>query len=121
MPKSHDPGPDPLGRLDERLAAFDAGRRKPRTGMGLAAGLGPAAGASDGYRLLAQMLGGVFGGLGLGWMVDHFAHTRPFGLVGGLLIGATMSIVATIRMASRMSARQPTSTMAPPAPDDEDD
>jgi ATP synthase protein I len=113
MPRTPDPGHDPLGRLDERLEAFDASRRKPANGRGF-----EAAGASDAYRLIAQMVGGVFGGLGLGWLVDHFAHTRPFGLVGGLLIGATMSIVATVRTVSRMSARTPTvSRSSPPAAD----
>lgn len=115
MPKSHDPGPDPIGRLDERLAAFDAGRRKPRMGMG--------SGAADGYRLLGQMLGGVLGGVGLGWLLDRFAHTSPFGVVGGLLIGTTLALVTTIRTATRMSARAQNNTPpAPPAPgaDDED-
>jgi ATP synthase protein I len=116
MPKPQDPGHDPLGRLDERIAAFDASRRR-RPGPTFTAG----AGASDAYRLIAQMLGGVFGGVGLGWLVDHFAHTRPFGLVGGLLVGATMSIVATIRTASRMTARTPTDTSPAPAVADEDD
>jgi len=115
MPKSHDPGPDPIGRLDERLAAFDAGGPKPRTGMG--------SGAADGYRLLGQMLGGVLGGVGLGWLLDRFAHTGPFGVVGGLLIGTTLALVTTIRTATRMSARAQSNTPpAPPAPeaDDED-
>jgi ATP synthase protein I len=126
MPTPHDPGNDPLGRLDEGLAAFDSQRRKARPGVGsgLAASLGGGgAGAADGYRLIGLMLGGVFGGVGLGWLLDHFAHTRPFGLVGGLLIGATMSIVATIRAASRMGARNETATPPPAAGpgDDEDD
>jgi ATP synthase protein I len=115
MPKSQDPGPDPIGRLDERLAAFDADRRKPRTGMGFE--------AADGYRLLGQMLGGVLGGVGLGWLLDRFAHTSPFGVVGGLLIGTTLALVTTIRTATRMSDRAQKNT--PPAPaapeaDDED-
>ncbi|HEY2050899.1 MAG TPA: AtpZ/AtpI family protein [Caulobacteraceae bacterium] len=124
MPKSEDPGPDPFGRLDERLAAFEADRRKSRPGLdlGLGAMSGAGAGASAGYRMVAQLLGGVFGGVGLGWLLDHFAHTRPFGLVGGLLIGVTMALVTTIRTATRASARtQSTTPPAPRAPDDDDD
>jgi ATP synthase protein I len=109
MPKTPDSGDDPFGRLDERLAAFDASREKPsRAGKSIGAGV------SEGYRLIGQMLGGVFGGVGLGWLLDHFAHTRPFGLVVGLLVGTTMSIVATIRTANRMSAGQ--ASVAPPSP-----
>jgi ATP synthase protein I len=47
----------------------------------------------------------VLGGIGLGWLVDRFAHTNPFGVVGGLLIGAGLSIYATVRTASRVSER----------------
>jgi ATP synthase protein I len=99
MPKPPNDSRDPLGRLDSDLAAFEAGRSKGR----IASGIGGA--ASDGYRLLGQMLGGVLGGIGLGWLVDRFAHTSPFGVVGGLLIGAGLSIYATVRTASRVSAR----------------
>jgi ATP synthase protein I len=115
MPKSQDPGPDPFGRLDERLAAFDASRQKSSPGPGLE--------AADGYRLLGLMLGGVLGGVGLGWLLDRFVHTSPFGVVGGLLIGTTLALVTTIRTATRMSARaQKDTPPAPPAPeaDDED-
>ena len=99
MPKPPNDSRDPLRRLNNDLAAFEAGRAKRR----LPGGIGGA--ASDGYRLLGQMLGGVLGGIGLGWLVDRFAHTGPFGVVGGLLIGAGLSIYATVRTASRISAR----------------
>ena len=88
-----------LGRLEGRLDAFDAGRAAKPGGQGI----GESAG--DGYRLLGQMLGGVLGGIGLGWLLDHFAHTGPWGVIGGLLIGAGLSIYATVQTASRISAK----------------
>jgi ATP synthase protein I len=97
MRETPDPGDDPLKRLDERLEAFDAERRRKRPVLDL----GQSGGASAAYRFLAQMLGGVFGGVGLGWVLDLVAHTRPWGLIGGLLIGTTTSIVMMIRAASR--------------------
>jgi ATP synthase protein I len=105
-------GSDPLARLDTDLASFEAGRRKTPSGMGGEAGAG--------YRLLGQMLGGVLGGIGLGWLVDHYANTSPWGLVCGLLIGAGLSIYSTVRTASRMGDRMGSGT-GPPAPPDEDD
>ena len=70
------------------------------------------------------MLGGVLGGLGLGWLVDRFAHTGPWGVVGGLVIGATLSIIATVKTASTISARsmadKPPPTAVDPGDDDED-
>lgn len=103
-PKAGDTGRDPLVRLDSDLASFEAGRRKTPPGAGAEAGAG--------YRLLGQMLGGVLGGIGLGWLVDHFARTSPWGLVLGLLIGAGLSIYSTVRTASRIGARTET-TLAP--------
>lgn len=93
-----------LQSFDQRLDAFDAGRKR-KPGSLLGAGAIDGKGAADGYRLLGQMLGGVLGGLGIGWLVDHFAHTGPWGVVGGLLIGATLSIIATVNTASAISAR----------------
>jgi ATP synthase protein I len=95
-PGSAGEGRDPLARLDSDLASFEAGRRKAPSGLGE---------AGAGYRLLGQMIGGVLGGIGLGWVVDHFAHTTPWGLVFGLLIGAGLSIFSAVQTASRMSAR----------------
>ena|SRR5579859_7214276 len=112
-PKSGGEGHDPLARLDSDLALFEAGRRKAPSGIGE---------AGAGYRLLGQMIGGVLGGIGLGWLVDHFAHTNPWGLVLGLLIGAALSIVSTVRTATRLSA-QAEAKAGPVAPvsDDEDE
>jgi ATP synthase protein I len=118
MPKPEESSQGALGRLEGRLDAFDASRAaKPgKSGIGESAG--------DGYRLLGQMLGGVLGGIGLGWLVDHFAHTSPWGLIGGLLIGAGLSVYATVQTASRISAKAEAklgAAASPPAKDEYDD
>lgn len=115
MPEPGDDAHDPMGRLDDRLASFEARHRSPRA-PSVSSG-----GAADGYRLVSLMMGGVFGGVALGWVVDHFAHTRPFGIVAGLLIGAGASVFSTIRAASRMSAGATKTTMVAPAAVDDDD
>jgi len=107
MHDTPDPGDDALKRLDERLEAFDADRRRKRPVLDL----GQSGGASAAYRFLGQMLGGVFGGVGLGWLLDLVAHTRPWGLIGGMLIGTTTSIVMMIRAAGRANAPVKTKTM----------
>ena len=56
----------------------------------------------DGYRLLGEAIGGILGGLGLGWVFDHFAHTTPFGLVIGLLLGTAASAYAAVKSADQM-------------------
>lgn len=120
MPKPDETGKAALKRLDKALDAFEAKRARPVSPLG-----GGDSGA-DGYRLLAGMIGGIFGGLGLGWFFDQVAHTSPFGLIGGLLIGAVGSVVGTVFSAMRMSERTKaqSGTIAPSAPvrdEDEDD
>jgi ATP synthase protein I len=118
MPDPDENSRDALKRLDHRLGAFEASRkaRTPATGLGGEAGTG--------YRLLGQLLGGVFGGLGLGWLIDRFAHTGPWGLLGGLAIGAVGSIWAAVMTASRASAAAEAmvgAAAAPARPKDEDE
>ncbi len=80
------------------------------------------ASTGDGYRMLGEMLGGVLGGLGLGWLLDRVAHTGPWGVIGGLLIGSGLSVFVVVRTALAMSSRaSQESGPAPSAPDDEED
>jgi ATP synthase protein I len=115
MPKAETPPSDDareraLANLGKQLEAFEAQRAPKATPFGEAQGFG------EGYRLLAGMIGGVLGGLGLGWFIDHIAHTTPFGLIGGLLIGTVGSVVSVAASAVRMSDRAAANaTPAPPA------
>ena len=116
MPEPHDPSNEARRRLDRDLDAFEAKRAAS------ASYLGGAEGAGDGYRLLAGLIGGVLGGLGLGWFVDYLAHTSPWGLIGGLLIGLAASTYAAVRSATQMSARAAAkSGPAPSVPDIDED
>jgi len=110
-----DPEKGAIKRLDKRLDALEA-QRGARPAL-----LGRDGGASEGYRLLGRMLGGVLGGIGLGWLVDRFAHTAPWGIVGGLLIGTALSIYAVARSASAISDRAAKDAPAPPAQGDHED
>ena len=122
MPKPDETDKAALNRLDEELGAFEAKRARPASPFG-----GGEAGA-EGYRLVAGLIGGLLGGLGLGWFFDRVAHTAPIGLISGLLIGIGLSTYSAVRTAGRMSA-QASAKSGPvksvPAPDsvgdDEDD
>lgn len=105
MSQPDDESQEALKRLHDRLDAFDGGGRDAK-------GL-PEASAErsmgEGYRLLGEVVSGVLGGIGLGWVVDHFAHTTPFGLVIGMLLGTAASAYVAMKSADRMgrSAAEP--------------
>jgi ATP synthase protein I len=77
---------------------------------------------AQGYRFVGEVVGGVLGGVGLGWLLDRFAHTQPWGVVGGLLIGTGLSIFVAVRSAARSSriAMERRGTV-PSVPEDEDE
>jgi ATP synthase protein I len=115
MSESNDPRRQARKRLGRDLDAFEAARAPAKP---LISGIGD---VGTGYRLLAGLLGGVFGGVGLGWTFDHFVHTSPFGLISGLLIGLGVSIYAAVRTALAMSAKAQTAGPPPAAVADDDD
>jgi ATP synthase protein I len=94
MPQTEDPRDEALKSLDERLAAFEA-KRAPKGDGAAQKAMG------QGYRFLGEVVGGVLGGLGFGWLFDSFVHTAPFGLIGGLLIGVGVSTFVAIRGAGK--------------------
>jgi len=114
LPADHLPD-EALKSLDQRLDAAEAAQARKVSGDTYAA-------MAQGYRFVAEVVGGVLGGAGLGWLVDHFAGTTPFGLVGGLLIGGGISIFAAVTSAAKAS-RIAMERLAPPpgVPDKEDE
>ena len=116
MPQPDDTRDEAIKRLDQGLDAFAKTRAKPNTAQA-----DEAQSVGQGYRLLAVLISGVLGGLGLGWFIDRVAHTQPFGLIGGLLIGTVASIYSMVRTAMRMSDQANKKYgPAPSVPDDED-
>ena len=100
MPKADEPNDKALRSLDARLDAFEA--KKAAEAPGRAE---HEKSSQDGYRLLADLIGGVLVGLGFGWLLDRYAGTGPWGMVGGLLIGMGSSIYIVVRKATKLSAQ----------------
>lgn len=115
MPEPDEPRREALKSLEERLAAFEESRA-PKSRAADQRALG------QGYRFLGEVVGGVLGGLGLGWLFDYIAHTQPFGLIGGLLIGVGVSTFVAVRGAGAWAKKQSeTAGLSPSDADDEDD
>ncbi|MBC2668040.1 AtpZ/AtpI family protein [Novosphingobium piscinae] len=54
-----------------------------------------------GNRVLGELLGGLVGGAFLGWVIDQFAGTSPWGLLVMLFMGVVVAFRNIIRIASR--------------------
>ena len=108
-----------IKRLTESASAMEA--RNARELSHEAAGQ---AAAGQAWRILADLFGGVFVGLALGFIVDRFAGTGPWGLIGGLLLGFAVSVFMAWRTAQRLMAQAKASGVEPksvPFDDDEED
>ncbi|CDO38156.1 MULTISPECIES: AtpZ/AtpI family protein [Novosphingobium] len=91
---------DPVGEdaridsLDERLKALREREEQRHKPVG---GVESDASYRAGNRVLADLLGGVAGGLFLGWVIDHFAGTSPWGLLVMLFFGIFVAFRNIIR------------------------
>lgn len=99
------PGRDTLGEdaridsLDARLKAArerEDQRNRPQV-------QGTDANYRLGSRVLAELLGGLVGGGLIGWVIDRFANTSPWGLLVMLFLG----IIVAFRNIIRISNRRP--------------
>jgi ATP synthase protein I len=83
-----------LQRLDARLKAARErkdGPSAPRPDNGSDASL------RAGNRVLADLVGGLAGGLFLGWVIDHFAGTQPWGLLVMMFFGIFVAFRNIVR------------------------
>jgi len=89
-----------IDALDKRLKALrerEEERNRPKAG-----------GETDanyrmGNRVLAELIGGLVGGAFIGWVIDQFARTTPW----GLLVMMALGIIVPFRNIIRISSRRP--------------
>lgn len=84
-----------LQRLGERL---DHASRPSETGSGPRQASDTSAFAR-GFRLSSEMVGGVLVGAGLGWLLDRWLGTTPWGLIVFLLLGFAAGVLNVMRAA----------------------
>jgi ATP synthase protein I len=99
------PAREPIGedaRIDALEGRLKAAREREvqRTSSAVQ---GADASTRTGNRVLADLLGGIFGGALLGWVVDRFAGTSPWGLLVGLFLGIVVAFWNIFRIANRRS------------------
>ena len=86
-----------IDALEERLRA--AREREDQRNQPKATGAD--ANYRMGNRVLADLLGGIGGGVLIGWVIDRFAGTAPWGLLVMMFLGIIVAFRNIIRMANR--------------------
>lgn len=86
-----------LVSLEERLDRAEAAEAK-RTAVNAS----PEADANYrlGNRVLAELLGGIGGGALVGWVIDRFAGTAPWGLLVVMFLGIIVAFRNIFRIAN---------------------
>jgi len=100
---SGDQGGDPRGDdLDKRRRALEAAIAAKRP-VPANDGKDPSTGGLNGIgyalRLSSEFIAGVVVGAGIGWFIDRFAGTSPWGLIVFLLLGFVAGILNVLRSA----------------------
>ena len=80
---------------------------------------GNLSGMSRGFRLASEFTAAILVGAGLGYIIDMFLPTRPWGMVGLLLLGFAAGVLNVVRASAQMNRAVPPD--APAVRDDEDD
>ncbi len=87
---------DPLARLGERLS-----RARPEQGRKPSVGgeEPPSSSIGFGFRIGIELLASLLVGLALGWLIDRWLGTRPWGLIVFFFIGAAAGMLNAFRAA----------------------
>jgi len=102
---NEEPAREPIGEdaridaLEGRLKAArerEEQRNKPQV-------QGADANYRMGNRVLAELLGGIGGGALIGWVIDRFAGTSPWGLLIMLFFGIVVAFRNIIRISNQRS------------------
>jgi ATP synthase protein I len=59
-----------------------------------------------GFRLSTELVAGVLVGAGLGWLIDRWLGTSPWGLIVFLMLGFAAGVLNVMRAAGVVSDRQ---------------
>jgi ATP synthase protein I len=106
-----------IARLNKSASDLEA-----RTAPPLSHEAAGQAAAGQAWRIIADLFGGVFVGLAIGAILDRFAGTGPWGMIGGVLLGFAVSVFMAWRTAQRLMAQAKASGVEPKSvPFDEDE
>jgi len=96
-------GREPIGE-DARIDSLDARRKAARERedkRNRPHVQAPDANYRMGSKVLAELIGGLAGGALIGWVIDRFANTSPWGLLVMLFLGMVVAFRNIIRISNR--------------------
>jgi len=95
-PDDFDSRLDKLGaKLDEQKAARDAEQNDK--------GLKDRAGMAYGLKIASEFVSAILVGTAIGWVLDKWLGTTPFGLIVFLILGFAAGVLNVMRAAGRIS------------------
>jgi ATP synthase protein I len=96
-----DPRDDDLERrrrnLEASLATRQPARQEGKEGAGGVTGYGQA------MKLSSEFIAGIAVGAGLGWVIDRFAGSSPWGLIVFLLLGFVAGVLNVLRSVGKVA------------------
>jgi ATP synthase protein I len=98
-----------LKRLGERLDQADPSRSPETSSASRTAA--SHAGFARGFRLSSELVAGVLVGAALGWLIDKWLGTLPWGMFVFALLGFTAGVLNVMRQAGVVSGGVPDSTI----------
>jgi ATP synthase protein I len=96
-----------LGSLDQRLSEIRGSRKVETDQLDAGSGNGAARASAMalGFRLSSELIAGVVVEALIGWGIDRWLSTSPWGLIVMVLLGFTAGVVNVIRSANTASDR----------------
>ena len=89
--------------LEERLGRHhgDEKRRKNAVKPG---NVGHGAAYSNAFRLSSEFISAILVGAAIGYVIDYFVETAPWGLIVFMLLGFAAGVLSVIRAAERIAS-----------------
>jgi ATP synthase protein I len=115
-PKKGPPEDDALNALRRQVDAA----RGPRQNVGSSSKEPPSSAATLAMRMGGEFVAAIVVGSAIGFAIDHFAPTAPWGLTIGVIFGFVAGVTNVVRAAQAYSRENPVDPNAPSIPDDDD-
>jgi ATP synthase protein I len=90
--------PPNLDSLDAKLKAAREANKGPGEASGPTQG---ASGLGYGSRLSVEIITSLLAGLGLGWVIDHFAGTQPLFMLVFMFLGLGLGVYHVMLISKR--------------------